>query len=135
MGDPWRPSHSLRVFLIEGVQETGIGEVRPGNPGPVLWSIPHPVDQVLEPPFPAAGRQDLADLPDQVATLEDSGRRRCGGRRGQGAGGYGFNLRHVKHGMYLEGGGEQETEGRGVNHLLDHVRPHVSRGQFAGESR
>ena len=79
--------------------------------------------------------QDPTDPPDQVTPLKDSGGwgRRCRGRRGQGAGDYGFNLRHMKHWVNLEGRGKQEMESRRVNDLLHHVQPHVARGQFAGE--
>ena len=27
MGDPWRPSHTLRMFIVEHLQQAGVGEV------------------------------------------------------------------------------------------------------------
>ena len=36
--------------------------------------------------------------------------------------------------MDLQGGGELETEGRGVKHLLNHIRAHKPRSQFASKS-
>ena len=68
-GDPWRPSDGLRVFSVV-LEKTGVSEVGPRDPCSVLWPVPHPVHQVMEPPFTAADREDPADLPDQVATLK-----------------------------------------------------------------
>ena len=89
---------------------------------------------VVKPPSTAADRKDPADLPDQVAALGGPGWRRCWDRRGrQGADGYWLDLRHVKHGVYLEKLWELETESGGIDHPLYGVGADVPGSQFPGE--
>ncbi len=59
-------SESVRVIAMEIIRERGVQDVWGIDPGPLLRSVPLPVDEVLQHP---ASASRIQDLPDSVRLL------------------------------------------------------------------
>ena len=97
----------------------------PRDPRPLLWSIPLPIDQVLQPPAPAANIQELAHFKCRMIINEPGGRRGNGWRAKDTVVDR-LQLGHMERGVDTKGVGELKADSRGVNHFDNLKRANVT---------
>lgn len=117
------------MLFIERGDERWIQNKGSRDPGAFFWSVPFPVDQILEPTTTALDIQDATSGVGRV-DVDDPGGWRVDGRRAQRILRNRFNLGHMKSGVDFHSCRQKKSFSRWIDYAFDKERPDESGCQF-----